>query len=152
MKKVGVLSQIGDLTSDCFLECRQALCLVASRLPDKNISPEEVVIEALGFVTEGCSCQKEVDKIIVLFVRAQPRCYGVKRRGVYWRVLKSFFGEEQALCLYLKRFPRRLTDRQRQSVFCYLTKKIGFDAELVKQSLFRFQRRENRRRVSDLVW
>ncbi|MAF14298.1 MAG: hypothetical protein CMI53_05435 [Parcubacteria group bacterium] len=119
-----------------------AVCSVLTTLPDKNITDRELVIKkALLYVSVNGSQRAKANKTIRQLVAATPVCYGVLRKNTFWRIVLDYLTVEEAVQAYLVRFPKTLTDRQRQSIIDYLVDERKFSFELVNQCMVKFGRR-----------
>lgn len=120
----------------------QAICFVASLLPDKRRSLREVKQASVVFAGE---LGAEVEELVGRFIDSHPRCYGICRRQEYWDILLTHFCQEQSLRLYLRGFPKYLTTRQREAMRKYLVTEMRFDEQIVVEYLRTFRHRENQK-------
>ena len=83
-----------------------------------------------------------------IFVANAPAGVGIERRRKWWRMMLHIFSFDEALEKYLEQIPRDLTSEQRQHLYKYLTKDVGFGSSEVEVILKRFgcKPSNNRRR------
>lgn len=123
---------------------RHCLASLLTLLPDRRVVRDDLVVQ----LTAACSFDgrlTEAQQLVADFVTAIPICYGVARRRRYWEILRLYFSDEEAVRLYLIRFPNAATAKQLASIRCYLVESIGFSTEMVDDLMSdrRFERIPN---------
>jgi len=133
-EEIETMAEIFDFTG----QMKAAVLAVMAALPDKAADRKAVITEALGIVAVDGQQRQEAEQLIRRLVRKSPRCYGVNRQPGWWKIVRQFLTEEEALKAYLRQFPALLTSQQRQSLEHYLVSRMAFPADQVSEALQRF--------------
>ena len=111
---------------------RIAVICVLTQLPDRTKDRGAVIDQALADFTD-CPCRDQAEQVVRRLVSVIPVCYGSQRSSAYWAKVKQFLTDEEAIALYLQRFPDALTASQRADIVRHLVNQRRFDPQLVAE-------------------
>lgn len=108
---------------------------IMSKLPNKEYSKDLVLIDArIMFVRSGGRSAQDLSTIEYLIKRA-PQCWGTHRAKVYWKIIFQHLSQAEALKLYLRQFPNRLSDAQQYQLFRYVRLVFSLPPDQIEQTL-----------------
>ncbi|MDD2806911.1 MAG: hypothetical protein PHW95_00085 [Patescibacteria group bacterium] len=130
IKQADIEARLGMNDDDFVARLRQCLGAILGMLPD--VETQRNGLEGLVAASYNFGGRfEEANGIIGELMSVIPIHFGVFRQPLFWDILRVYFTDEEAVSLYLIRFPNAATRKQIACIRCYLVETVGFNPELV---------------------